>query len=195
MARWDSIKARRCRSQAYNDDKDKAPWLVKESSGLGKRLSKQVVLRWWPPSKKAAAEEGEEGVDGGTKALLTTTATVPFKLKQVKLADFYITSTKAAAAKEDAHREKVKAARKGKKKSKDPGPATSSKLKSSPRRAGWTSQSARMASSTKREKSCQSARAGQEVQGANANESHLPPQGSKVIEWYGASLHGAIYIY
>ncbi len=52
--------------------------------------------------EKAAAEEGEEGVDGGAKALLTTTATVPFKLKQVKLADFYITSTKAAAAKEDA---------------------------------------------------------------------------------------------
>ena len=48
------------------------------------------------------------------------------KFKQVKLADFYITSTKAAAAKEDAHREKVKAARKGKKKSKDP--ATSSKV-------------------------------------------------------------------
>ncbi len=44
---------------------------------------------------------------------------MPFKLKQVKLADFYITSTKAAAAKEDAHREKVNAARKGKKKSKD----------------------------------------------------------------------------
>ena len=63
--------------------------------------------------EKAAAEEGEEGVDGDAKALLNTTATVPFKFKQVKLslADFYITSTKAAAAKEDAHREKVKAAR------------------------------------------------------------------------------------
>ena len=76
--------------------------------------------------EKAAADEGEEGVNGDAKALLDTTATVPFKFKQVKLADFYITSTKAAAAKEDAHREKVKAARKGKKKSKDP--ATSSKV-------------------------------------------------------------------
>ncbi len=47
--------------------------------------------------------------------------------------------------KEDAHREKVKAARKGKKKSKDP--ATSSKFNRR-RGAGWTSQSARMASST-----------------------------------------------
>ncbi len=40
--------------------------------------------------EKAAAEEGEEGVDGDAKALLNTTATVPFKFKQVKLADFYI---------------------------------------------------------------------------------------------------------
>jgi hypothetical protein len=37
MARWDSIKARRCRSQTYNDDKYKAPWLVKERSGLGNK--------------------------------------------------------------------------------------------------------------------------------------------------------------
>ena len=137
--------------------------------------------------EKAAAEEGEEGVDGDAKALLNTTATVPFKFKQVKLADFYITSTKAAAAKEDAHREKVKAAReKARKRARTRRPAA----KSSPRRAGWTSQSARMASSTKREKSSllsQGARAGQEVQGANANKSYLPPQGSKVIEWYGAS--------
>ena len=110
--------------------------------------------------EKAAAEEGEEGVDGDAKALLNTTATVPFKFKQVKLADFYITSTKAAAAKEDAHREKVKAARKGKKKSKDHARTRRPAAKSSPRRAGWTSQSARMASSTKREKSsllCQGA--------------------------------------
>jgi hypothetical protein len=194
MARWDSIKARRCRSQAYNDDK--AARLVKERSGLGKRLPKQVVLRWWPPSKKAAAEEGEEGVDGDEKALLTTTATVPFMLIQVKLADFYITSTKAAAAKEDAHREKVKAARKGKKKSKDP--AASSKVVAEARWLDKSERQDRMASSTKREKSsllCQGARAGQEVQGANANKSYLPPQASKVIEWYGASLHGAIYTY
>ncbi len=74
------------------------------------------------------------------KALLNTTATdgVPLKFKQVKLADFYITSTKAAAAKEDAHREEVKAARKGKKKSKDP--ATSSKVVSEAR---WLDKSER----------------------------------------------------
>ena len=42
--------------------------------------------------EKAAADEGEEGVNGDAKALLDTTATVPFKFKQVKLADFYITS-------------------------------------------------------------------------------------------------------
>ena len=42
--------------------------------------------------EKAAADEGEEGVDGDAKALLDTTATVPLKFKQVKLADFYITS-------------------------------------------------------------------------------------------------------
>jgi hypothetical protein len=42
--------------------------------------------------KAAAAEEGEEDVDGDAKALFNTTATVPFKFKQVKLADFYITS-------------------------------------------------------------------------------------------------------
>ena len=91
--------------------------------------------------EKAAADEGEEGVNGDAKALLDTTATVPFKFKQVKLADFYITSTKAAAAKEDAHREKVKAARKGKKKSKDP--ATSSKvgaLAGQVRAPGWPAQ-------------------------------------------------------
>jgi hypothetical protein len=41
---------------------------------------------------------------------------------------------------------------------------------------------------------CQGARAGQEVQGANANKSHLPPQGNKVIEWYGASLAQYIFI-
>ena len=40
--------------------------------------------------EKAAADEGEEGVNGDAKALLDTTATVPFKFKQVKLADFYI---------------------------------------------------------------------------------------------------------
>jgi hypothetical protein len=38
--------------------------------------------------EKAAAEEGEEGVDGDAKALLNTTATVPFKFKQVKLSGF-----------------------------------------------------------------------------------------------------------
>ena len=56
--------------------------------------------------EKAAAEEREEGVDGDAKALLNTTATVPFKFKQAKLADVYITSTKAAAAKEDATEKK-----------------------------------------------------------------------------------------
>ena len=56
MARWDSIKARRCRSQAYNDDKDN---LVKERSGLGKRLSKQAVLRWWTPSKRKLLQRKE----------------------------------------------------------------------------------------------------------------------------------------
>ena len=127
MARWDSIKARRCRSQAYNDDKDEAPVVSQR-----KTRSRQETLEASSFTvvdaikEKAAAEEGEEGVDGDAKALLDTTATVPLKFKQVKLADFYITSTKAAAAKEDAHREKVKAARKGKKKSKDP--ATSSKV-------------------------------------------------------------------
>ena len=65
--------------------KTRLRWLVKERSGLGKRLSKQVVLRWWPPSKKAAAEEGEEGVDGDAKALLDTTATVPFKFNLNRL--------------------------------------------------------------------------------------------------------------
>jgi hypothetical protein len=131
MARWDSINARRCRSQAYNDDKDKAPVVSQR-----KKRSRQETLEASSFTvvaaikEKAAAEEGEEGVDGDAKALLNTTATVPFKFKQVKLADFYITSggtTKAAAAKaEDAHQEKVKAARKGKEKSKDP--ATSSKV-------------------------------------------------------------------
>ena len=32
--------------------KTRLRWLVKERSGLGKRLSKQAVLRWWPPSKR-----------------------------------------------------------------------------------------------------------------------------------------------
>ena len=71
------------------------------------------------------------------------------KFKQVKLADFYITSTKAAApaAKEDAHREKVKAARKGKKKSKDP--ATSSKVVAfEPGRKGRTGSPGRHATQT-----------------------------------------------
>ena len=181
--------------QAYNDDKDKAPVVSQRN-----KRSRQETLEASSFTvvaaikEKAAAEEGEEGVDGDAKALLDTTATVPLKFKQVKLADFYITSTKAAAAKEDAHREKVKAAReKARKRARTRRPAA----KSSPRRAGWTSQSARMASSTKREKSsllCQGARAGQEVQGANANKSYLPPQGSKVIEWYGASLVQYIFI-
>jgi hypothetical protein len=102
MARWDSIKARRCRSQAYNDDKDKAPDPVVSQR---KKRCRQETLEASSFTvvaaiiEKAPAEEGEEGVDGDAKALLNTTATVPFKCKQVKLADFYITSTKAAAAK------------------------------------------------------------------------------------------------
>ncbi len=51
--------------------------------------------------------------------------------------------------------------------------------KSLPRRAGWTRQSARTTNSTKRGKLsvlCQAVRAGQEVQGANANNSRLPLQ-------------------
>jgi hypothetical protein len=34
--------------------------------------------------EKAAAEEGEEGVDGDAKALLNTTATVPFTFKRCR---------------------------------------------------------------------------------------------------------------
>ena len=116
MARWDSIKARRCRSQAYNDDKDEAPVVSqRKTRSRQETLEASSFTVVAAIKEKAAAEEGEEGVDGDAKALLDTTATVPFKFKQVKLADFYITSTnfKAAAAKEDAHREKVKAARKG----------------------------------------------------------------------------------
>jgi hypothetical protein len=43
MARWDSIKARRCRSEAYIMSKTRLQWLTKERSGLGKRRSKQAV--------------------------------------------------------------------------------------------------------------------------------------------------------
>lgn len=126
MSRWDSIKARRCRSAAYNDDKDKAPVVSarkKRSRQETLEASSFTVLA--AIKEKAAAEEGEEGVEGDGKAFLTTTATVPFKVKQAKLADFFVTSTKAAAAKEDAHKEKVKAARKGKKRSKKDKPTTS----------------------------------------------------------------------
>ena len=52
-----------------------------------------------------------------------------------------------------------------------------------PRHAGWTSQSARTTSSTKRGKLlvlCQAARAAQEVQG-HANKSRLPLEGSKIF--------------
>ncbi len=87
MARWDSIKARRCRSisQAYNDDKDEAPVKVSQR----KTRSRQETLEACSFTvvaaikEKAAAEEGEEGVDGDAKALLDTTATVPLKFKQV----------------------------------------------------------------------------------------------------------------
>jgi hypothetical protein len=37
--------------------------------------------------ERAAAEEGEECVEGDGNALSITPATVPFKLKQAKLAD------------------------------------------------------------------------------------------------------------
>jgi hypothetical protein len=65
MARWDSIKARRCRSQAYNDDKDKAPVVSQR-----KERSRQETLEASSFTvvvaikEQAAAEEGEEGVDG-----------------------------------------------------------------------------------------------------------------------------------
>ncbi len=40
MARWDSIKARRCRSEAYNNDKDKTPVVSKR-----KKRSRQETLK------------------------------------------------------------------------------------------------------------------------------------------------------
>jgi hypothetical protein len=66
--------------------KTRLRWLVKERSSLGKRLSKQAVLRWWPSSKRKLLQRKErnfQGVDGDAKALLNATATVPFKFKQV----------------------------------------------------------------------------------------------------------------
>ena len=39
MARWDSIKASRCQSEAYNNDKDKAPVVSKR-----KKRSRQETL-------------------------------------------------------------------------------------------------------------------------------------------------------
>jgi hypothetical protein len=61
MARWDSIKARRCRSEAYNNDKDIArlQWLAKERSGLSKRRSKQAILRCWPPLRRKLLKRKE----------------------------------------------------------------------------------------------------------------------------------------
>ena len=65
-----SIKARRCRSQAYNDDKDKAPVVSQR-----KKRSRQETLEASSFTvvdaikEKAAAEEGEEGVDGDASSL------------------------------------------------------------------------------------------------------------------------------
>ena len=93
MARWDSIKARRCRSQAYNDDKDEAPVVSqRKTRSRQETLEASSFTVVAAIKEKAAAEEGEEGVNGDAKALLNATATVPIKFKQVKLADFYITS-------------------------------------------------------------------------------------------------------
>ena len=93
--------------------------------------------------EKAAADEGEEGVNGDAKALLDTTATVPLKFKQVKLADFYITSTKAAAAKEDAPR-KSKGGPKRQEKEQGPGDQQQSRRRGALaghfRAPGWPAQ-------------------------------------------------------
>ena len=103
MARWDSIKASRCQSEAYNNDKDKAPVVSKRkkrSRQLQETLEASSCTVLAAIKEKAAEEEREEGVGDG-KSLATTPAPVPFKMKQSRL----------AAHKEDAHKEEVKSAR------------------------------------------------------------------------------------
>ncbi len=112
---------------------------------------KRSVLRWWPPSKRGLLQRKERNALRAME-MLSQSHLQPCRssLNRLSWRIYYVTSTKAPAAKEesDAHREKVKAARKGKKRARRTRrPAANS----SPRRAGWTSQSARMASSTKRE--------------------------------------------
>ncbi len=71
MARWDSIKARRCRAETYNNDIDKAPVVSKRkkrSRQLQETLEASSCTVLAAIKEKAAEEEREEGV-GDVKSL------------------------------------------------------------------------------------------------------------------------------
>ena len=134
MLTWDSGKARRCRSQTYNDNKDKAKIVSKrvkvsrqetlEASSftvLAKVKAKEKLvehagdsavqlaspLRPPSPTEEKDARDGE-GQDEEVRAEKDAPA---HKLKQASLADYFNRSKAVAQEREETHKKDIAAAR------------------------------------------------------------------------------------